>query len=243
MLQKAIADLTGDAILARDGRIGAVDDLYFDDEKWVVRYLVVDTGNWLPGRRVLISPASLEPPEDRRDPLQADLTREQVERAPGTSEHPPISRTLEEAHAKYYGYTYYWAGPYLWGASPVPHAALPPVAGASAPQRAEATASRARHAADLHAAEQRAHESHLRSASEVAGYRIRASDGELGRVEDFVIDDADWSVAEMVVDTSVWLPGGKVLVPPAAISGIDWERGEVRVRLSRDGLRRATPSP
>jgi sporulation protein YlmC with PRC-barrel domain len=242
-MMRAIAGLTGDAVVARDGRIGAVDDVYFDDEKWAVRYFVVDTGNWLPGRKVLISPASLAPQEGDADSLQADLTKQQVEGAPDAGEHPPVSRTLEEAHAKYYGYTYYWAGPYLWGAAPVPHAALPPLAGATAPQRAEGRASRERHESELRAAEKRARESHLRSASEVTGYRIRASDGEIGRVEDFVVDDADWSIADMVVDTTAWLPGGRVLVPPSAISDIDWERGEVSVRLSREQLRRAPAAP
>lgn len=239
---RAIADLTGDAILARDGRIGAVDDIYFDDAKWAVRYFVVDTGNWLP-RKVLISPASLAPLEGGADHLRADLTKQQVEGAPAAGEHPPVSRTLEEAHAKYYGYTQYWAGPYLWGAVPFPHAALPPLADATAPQRAEGRASRQRHESELRAAEKRARDSRLRSASEVTGYRILASDGEIGRVEDFVVDDADWSISDMVVDTNAWLPGGKVLVPPSAISGIDWERGEVRVRLSREELERAAAAP
>jgi sporulation protein YlmC with PRC-barrel domain len=235
MLQKAMKDLKGDAILARDGRIGSVDDVYFDDEKWAVRYFVVDTGDWLPGRRVLISPASLAPQAGDADYLRVDLTKDQVEHAPGTGEEPPISRALEEAHAKYYGYTYYWAGPYIWGAEALPVAVPPEAVGA--PRE------RARHAAELHAAEERARQSHLRSSAEVTGYRIRAADGELGRVEDFVIDDRDWSIADMVVDTRTWLPGGKVLVPPSAVSGIDWARGEVSVRLRREELKHAPPAP
>src|SRR5262245_55211151 len=176
MLQKAIHDLKGDAILARDGRIGSVDDVYFDDEKWAVRYFVVDTGEWLPGRRVLISPASLAPAAMDPDSLLADLSKAQVENAPGTGAAPPISRALEEAHAKYYGYNYYWAGPYLWGAAEMPLGPLP-----DDPHQPE-------HEQELRAAEARAKESHLRSSREVVGYRIRAADGELGHVEDFLVD-------------------------------------------------------
>lgn len=221
MLQKVMQELKGDDIVARDGRIGSVDDVYFDDAHWAVRYLVVDTGDWLPGKRVLISPASLPPQASVDDYLRVDLTREQVENAPGTGEDPPVSRLMEEAHARYYGYPYYWAGPYLWGIAPLPQ---------PAPERHEEL---------REMAGQQARESHLRSSAEVVGYRIRAADGELGHVEDFLVDDQSWAIADMVVDTRNWLPGRKVLVPPSAITGIDWENREVRVRLKREELKRA----
>lgn len=223
MRQKVMQDIRGDAIVARDGKVGSVADVYFDDERWAVRYLVVDTGGWLPGRKILISPAQV-PPQDAGDAIRVELTREQVEQAPGIEQDAPVSRTLEAAHARYYRYPYYWTGPYLWGATPLPAAQPGPPT-----QYRELEA----------AAEQQARESHLRSSGEVVGYNIRAADGDLGHVEDFVIDDETWAISDMVVDTRNWLPGRKVLVPPSAIEDIDWATRKVSVRMKRDELKQA----
>jgi uncharacterized protein YrrD len=227
MLQRVMQDLKGDAIRARDGDVGSVKDVYFDDERWAVRYLVVDTGGWLPGRKVLISPAQV-PPQPAGDAIQVELTREQVERAPGVENDAPVSRLMEAAHARYYGYPYYWAGPYLWGVAPVAYGSA--AAEQGRPREDEE---------QREMAEQRARESHLRSSAEVIGYAIRAADGELGHVEDFVVEDDSWKIAGMVVDTRNWLPGKKVLVPPSAIADIDWEGRQVTVAMSREELKRA----
>jgi sporulation protein YlmC with PRC-barrel domain len=233
MLQKAIEDIRGDELVARDGAIGSVDDVYFDDERWAVRYLVVDTGKWLPGRKVLISPASVEPLQSRADAIRVALTREQIENAPGIDEKAPISRSLEAAHARYYGYPYYWTGPYLWGVTAMPLAPdWTQTAQATPTERAEKYAK----------AEQAAEESHLRSSREIVGYKIRAVDGDIGHVEDFVVDDESWVISDMVVDTRNWLPGKKVLVPPTAISDIDWHTREVEIRLTRAELKQALPA-
>jgi len=228
MLQRVMQDLKGDRIEARDGPIGSVQDVYFDDQRWAVRYLVVDTGGWLSGKKALISPASLPPQEGGGDYIRVSLTREQVRNAPGTGEDPPISRLLEEAHARYYAYPYYWAGPDLWGAAALPLAAPP--------------AERAGDAQAREQAEQRARESHLRSGAAVVGYSIRALDGEVGHVEDFQVDDQSWAITGMVVDTRNWLPGKKVLVPPQAIADIDWGSRTVSVKLKRDELKRSPES-
>ena len=221
-MPRALNDLRRDFIIARDGRIGSLADVYFDDDAWTVRYLVVDTGDWLPGRKVLISPHSVQRDTPSRDAIPVDLTREQVERSPGLEADKPVSRQFEDAHARYYGYPQYWAAlGAAGGAVPVP-----PVPGA--PDQLE-----------LEKAEQAARESHLRSSREVAGYRIEARDGALGHVEDFMVDEESWSIAELVVDTRNWLPGKKVLVPPSAVADIDWEARRVRVRLARSELREA----
>lgn len=231
MLQKVMQDLQGDTIVARDGALGSLKDAYFDDARWTVRYLVVDTGQWLPGRKVLISPVSVDREGTRDKAIRVNLSREQVERAPGTDEDPPASRQFEAGLARYYGNPFYWSGPYLWGAAHMPLSA-PPAAGmqeddVEAQQRAM----------------RRAGESHLRSSAEVVGYRIRAVDGEIGHVEDFVVDDESWAIADMVVDTRNWLPGRKVLVPPSAIESVDWGAREVSVGLGREELRRAPEAP
>lgn len=237
MLHKAIEDLRGDAIVARDGAIGSVDDVYFDDERWTVRYLVVDTGTWLPGRKVLISPACVMPIEGSTAALRVALTREQIEQSPGVDQDPPISRSLEAAHARYFGYPYYWSGPYLWGTAGMPLAT-------EWNEPAAVRAARAReveHAGRGADAERRAAESHLRSVREVVGYNLHATDGDVGRVEDFIVDDETWAIADLLVDTRRRPPGKKVLVAPGAVAAVDWANREVRIRLIRDEVER-TPA-
>lgn len=222
MMQKLVKDLQGDTIVAADGEIGSLSDAYFDDERWTLRYFVVDTGRWLPGRKVLIAPQSVAQAEG--DVLRLELSRGAVEGAPGIDADPPVSTLLRQAHEARYAHPY--AGPFLWAAPMVP-AAAPPLATSKAERERAAQA------------RQRAERSHLRASSEVVGYRIQARDGEIGHVEDFVVDDETWAIADIVIDTRNWLPGKKVLVPPSAISGIDWERGTVSVRLNRDELKQS----
>lgn len=220
-----VKELKGNEILARDGRIGAVDDVYFDDERWAVRYLVVDTGSWLPGKRVLISPASVETGLSSGDELRVGLTREQVEHAPAAASDRPVSRQYEMAHAAHFGYPYYWSGPMLWGAAAYP---VPPVAGAKprmSPSRAEAEAAAQRAVKEGDA--------HLRSGSEVVGYAIEARDGSIGEVEDFVLDEKSWAIHDVVVDTTKWWPGGHVRVHPEYVERIDWNARTMHLRLTR----------
>ena len=115
-MTQTIRSMKGDEVLARDGRIGSVEDVYFDDEKWTVRYVVVDTGGWLPGRRILISPTSVEPEISSGGHLRLGLLRGQVVAAPDAEAERPVSRQLELAHAKHFGTPYYWSGLDHWDA-------------------------------------------------------------------------------------------------------------------------------
>ena len=116
MLRMA-SHLKGTSIAATDGAIGSVQDLYFDDHSWTIRYLVVDTGTWLPGRQVLISPRSIMAVTDEAK-IPVSLTKSQVENSPSTEVDKPVERQYEQ-HPDY-GYPYYWTGPYRWGATPSP---------------------------------------------------------------------------------------------------------------------------
>src|SRR5579863_10337071 len=120
MLKNA-KDLHGFTIRATDGEIGTVDQFYFDDETWAIRYLTVDTGGWLAGRMVLISPISiLGQPDWPAKRLDVSLTRKQVENSPGVDTHQPVSRQHEIEYLGYYGYPFYWGGANLWGPEPYP---------------------------------------------------------------------------------------------------------------------------
>src|SRR5262249_47837979 len=179
---RAVSDLKGPKTAATDGDIGSVHDLYFDDVTWTIRYLVVDTGTWLPGRKVLISPMSVRA-TDGSDIVSVALTGRQVETSPSVDTDLPVNRQYEEEYARYYGYPYYWSGPYRWGTTRYPGEAVAPggLLIADAPGAGG--------------------DPTLRSVRDVTGYDIEAADGEIGHVEDFAIDDREWAIRYLVVDT------------------------------------------
>lgn len=230
-------DLKGYTLAASDGDIGSVDDLYFDDHSWTVRHLVVDTGRWLSGRKVLISPASVVRFEPTARAIVTRLTRAQVEGSPHVDTAMPVSRQHEFALSRYYGTTPYWTGPMRWGPGPYPVPIGPTAAGLPvgvgqqphAPAVAEELAARERENADPH----------LRSARAVAGYGIRATDGDLGHVEDFLVDEAAWAIRYLIVDPRSWWPGPHVLLSTEWITGVSWDDSVVEVDVSREAVRGA----
>jgi PRC-barrel domain protein len=224
MLCKASA-LEGLTIGAVDGDIGSVESLCFDDERWTVRYLVVKTGGWFSGRHVLISPASLHEPDWTNERLPASLSRAQVQGAPDIDTHRTISRQHEATFAKHYGVPYYWAGPSLWGAEPYPLAL-------DVNGEIEREIQARLEQEDPEAA-------HLHGTDEIAGYAIHALDGNIGHVEDFLVDGTTWSIRYLVVDTRNWWPGKRVLIAPDWLRGVSWEEGTVVVTLTCDTIRHA----
>ena len=213
----------GFSIQAAAGELGTVDDLYFDDETWAIRYLVVETGGWLGGRRVLISPMSVVHTDWAAQRLDVALTKKQVEHSPDIDTHQPVSRQHEAAYLGYYGYPFYWGGPYLWGSAFYP-AGLAASTGASE----EAVSDTIRRESP---------DSHLRSIEAVTGYHIDAAHGEIGHVAGFVVDDEAWAIRYIEVATRNWLPGKKVLVSPAWIERVSWTDSKVYLGLSREAIK------
>ena len=215
--------LKGFVIRATDGELGAVEQVYFDDETWAIRYLTVETGGWLGGRQVLISPISVIHADWQAKRLDVALKKEQVEKSPDINTHKPVSRRHEAAYLGYYGYPYYWGGPYLWGTALYP-------AGLAIPTTAsrEAMADRIRGEST---------DSHLRSSEAVTGYHIEAADGEVGHVDGFLIDDEAWAIRYIEVATRNWWPGKKVLVSPAWIERVSWTDSKVYVGLTRETIK------
>jgi len=179
----------GLSIAAIDGDIGSIRDLYFDDITWTIRYLVVDTGSWLPGRQVLISPLSVRG-ERQGDKVPVNLSREQVKNSPPIDADKPVDRQLEEALARYYNQQYYWDGPYRWGLLAYPGMGPMPI---PTPVVEEMAAN-----------DRPEGDPYLRSARDVTGYYIAALDGDIGHVGDFLIDDRAWAIRYLVVDTRNW---------------------------------------
>ena len=225
MLRSA-KDLQGYTLHATDGDIGTVRTFYFDDENWYIRYLVVVTGSWLSGKRVLLSPVTLRDPLLGTQQLPVNLTQEQVRNSPDIDTDRPVSRQQEIALYTHYNWPAYWtmrdplvaqsltARP---GSAPIPPPGAPPdtLEPIDAPRL----------------------NVHLRSMREVIGYHIQASDGQIGHVEDFIIDTDIWNVRYVVVDTRNWLPGKHVLVAPDWIQEVNWTDAQVHVALSRDRIK------
>jgi hypothetical protein len=204
MLHKA-SRIRGVTVRAADGDVGHVEEFYFDDHMWTIRYLVVDTGSWLMHRRVLIPPMSIEPGWTFAG-LQSTLTREQIQHSPEVESHPTMSRQDETRVLGHYGYPSYWED----GAGPE---STPPE-----PARVKPG------------------DEHLCGTRDITGYHLQASDGEIGHVDDVLIDGS-WRVRYLVVDTSNWIGGKSVVISPTALHGIDWSHSRMQVDLTREAIR------
>ena len=213
--------LHGYSIVATDGELGRVDEFFFDDERWTVRYLVVSTGGWLAGRKVLISPYAVKRTDPEARTVEVSLTREQVKDSPDIDTHQPVSRRHEADYLQYYGYPTYWGSAELWGLGGYPLAA--PAPAEMPPPRAEP---------------EKPEDVHLRSTKDVKGYHVQASDDSFGHVDDFLFDPASWAIHYLVIDTSNWWPGSKrVLVATKWIDNIDWAESKVYTGLTKDSIK------
>lgn len=178
---------------AKDGEIGSVDEVFFDDRKWTVRYLVLKPQKWLSGRKVLLSTSALGRPDWKKRLIPANLTKAQIGKSPDVDLHKPASRQDEERLIKYYKWEFYWSDPDFY----------------------------------------------LQSSKDLMGYKIEASDGTIGLVTDFVFDDSDWRIRYLIVDTSEWLPGKKVLVAMDWIELVLPDEKRVKVDLTKDEIKGA----
>lgn len=223
--------INGTTIQASDGAIGEVAEAYFDDERWTVRYLVVDTGNWLNERKVLISPYAVKhPARSMGEPIEVNLSKQQVQDSPDIDTHKPVSRRHEQEFLGYYAYPDYWGGGELWamGGFPIVTPTTPADGGGERIQREQERVA--------------PEDVHLRSSEHVSGYEIQANDGSIGHVSDFILDDESWAIRYLVVDTNNWWPGGKsVLIAVDWIDSIDWSERKVWVKLTRQQVRNSPP--
>jgi uncharacterized protein YrrD len=224
MMRRTVKSLIGFHLGAADGEFGKVADFYFDDETWTLRYLVVTTGGWLLSRKVLISNAVLKEPDWNNEIIPVNLTREQIKNSPDIDTERTISRQQEIDLYSHYGWPYYGiVGSGFYGGM-----GLSGMAESRTPFEESILA-----AADR----KEPVDPHLRSTGDVTGYRIHAADGEIGDVEDFIIDDQTWNVHFLVVDTGHWFPGKKVLISPKWISKIKWEDASVEIAITVNAVK------
>lgn len=220
---RSVKDLQGYKIRARDGDIGSVREFLFDDRSWKARYMVADTGGWLTDRLVLIAPNALEGSSWANAEIAVSLTKDQIENSPPIYEDQPVSRQYEAEYFDYYGYPYYWGAPYA--GTPVA-GAYPPVGVPVVPPEDEQQ-------------DQQRGDPHLRSTAEVSGYDIHASDGDIGHVDDFLIDDTSWEITKLVVATRDWLPGKRVVISPRSVQEVSWDEKAIKVDARRDDVKSA----
>ena len=213
-------ELMGYELAAKDGSIGKVKDFLFDEAHWTIRWMVADTGRWLPGRKVLVSPVSLGVPDWGSRLLPVRLTKAEIENAPALDADAPVSRTYEKKWFDRYGWSCYWGGVGVWGGAVYP---------AELSTRGEKRAEVPETPEDEGNA--------LRSVREVADYAAKARDGDIGHVEEFVMEDNSWIIRYMVVDTRNWMPGRKVLVSPEWIDSVKWPERRVALGLSRESVK------
>lgn len=239
---RTVTELKRYTIGATDGTIGSVEDLYFDDQMWVIRYLVVATGEWLSSRRVLISPISIRNANWAERILPVSITRDQVTSSPDIDTDKPVSQQHEMHYLGYHGYPYNCGGSGLWGIQPTPGIMASHLGyGATNPADRRAQAERSRSEAEADAERHARDDHHLRSCITVMTYHLHASDSDIGHVQDFLVDEASWAIKYMIVKTSSWWIGQQVLIAPQWIVGFHWDDNFVVVDLTRDAVKNAPP--
>ncbi|MDD3139473.1 MAG: PRC-barrel domain-containing protein [Lachnospiraceae bacterium] len=205
-----------------DGEIGKVKDFYFEDQTWTIKYLIVNTGNWLTGRQVLISPISVVSINKEENYITINLTKSQIENSPGLDCDKPVSKQFEEKYYGYYGFPMYATGMVGAGGAMLPYAPI---------QNNNAKFKNIKEDNDCN--------NHLRSSHTVSGYSIQALDDKIGHVDDFIINDETWEIQYLVIDTKNWLPGRNILISIKWIESVSWDESKVFVNLSRDEIKKS----
>lgn len=213
---RSLRQLSKYLVETRDGMRKEVKDFYFDDWVWIIRYAVVDTGNWLPGKQALLSPAVFDPPRHHEWILPVALTGAQIDQSPGIEADRPVSLQKEEELVRYYQWPSYWTSSLIAKA-----------ATEGRPQTGTAVQEKG----DLH----------LRNAEDVYGYQIQSKDGEIGRIDDFLVDDETWAIRYAVIDTSRWIPGRKVLIASEWIIDVNWEESKAFMMLTKEQIKASPP--
>ncbi len=215
---RSIRQLYGKTLGTAEGEIGHVKDFYFNDQYWVVRYVIADTGAWLSGRLVLISPHAFGDVHQDGDCLLVNLTREQIENSPPIDAHKPVSRQYEEEYYRYYGWPFYWEGCGMWGLGGAPSTYLMP---------SEEKIDGKDHDRD---------DPHLQSTQALNGYHIQTGEGAIGHVTDFMIDDKSWEIRHLVIETGHWLSGKEIAISPEQIDRISYEDSKVFVNVTKEAI-------
>ena len=212
---RKLSDLINYGFMATDGEIGHFKQIYFDDLHWQVRYLVLQTGNWLMGRQVLLVPAAINKIDDNNKRIHVDISCEQIEKSPPVDSQQPVSQHYQQQYYSYYGWEPYWTTDPLF-------LEIPPVPPLITPEQA-----------------QKPDNPHLRSSEEVTGYKLETMDGPVGHIEDLIVDNQTWAVRYLEIDTRNLLPGRHVLMSPAWVEQVDWAKRHFEIELPKELVKNA----
>ena len=229
---RSINQLHRGKLRASDGEIGHVKDFYFDDQKWVVRYAVVDTGSWLSSRQVLIAPHAFGNLDQNTARLVVNLTRQQIENSPPIESHKPASRQFEEKRYRHYGLPSYRTGEEPWGPNIFPTALPPPC---PMPIQVPMPTEAAGESGDV----VNVNDPHLRSTRAVTGYQLQTREETIGHVTDFVMEDKSWAICQLVVATGRWFSGKEIVIAPSHVDRIHYADSMVFVNLTKEAILQA----
>lgn len=219
-------------VFALDGEIGPITDILFDDRTWAVRYISPDTNKWLPGKRVVLSPESfmIEKDAEKSEAIKVNLTKDRIGEAPLLEEHLPVSRQHETLLSAHFSWEPYWITPLPIGLTPYPSvgATVPPNPGGIHKSEWE----------ELQAIRNAQFDGHLRSLTEITGYKIGTEDDQtFGEVTDVIINQNDWLVVDLVMNSRKWMPGGKEFVcSPFFVKSIDDVKKVIHVAQTKDAI-------
>ncbi|MBY7143003.1 PRC-barrel domain containing protein [Virgibacillus sp. NKC19-3] len=203
--------------------MGKIKDLYFDDRKWAIRYAVVDTRKWLPGRKVLLSPRSFINLNEANENLEVEFDKETIRNSPSITDEQPVSKEVENSIIGYYGWSRYWIGFQLWGPSE------------NESSKALAEETQRDQPIDEH------QEYDLRSEDETIGFKVHANNGKIGRVADMIYDNTYWKIQYIVVRSSESMVEDEYLAfTPESIESVDWFGEDIYVSDSLEEVNQRT---
>jgi uncharacterized protein YrrD len=216
MLKKLINTVYGLSLQAKNGEIGNVDDVYFDDKDWTLRYFVTDNSNFLPGRRVLISPASITEIDFERNIIPVSLSKKEIELSPVVRQGLLPSRETEMELKSYYNWPVYWGSSYLIGAGDL--------------REDQASMRGSKEEIEI--------DPDLKSCNEVIGFSIESKNRTIGYLHDYVFDAESWEIRYLVVDTKNWLLNDKkILLAIDWIEKFDWDKSVFITDLKSKDIR------
>jgi uncharacterized protein YrrD len=232
---RSLKEITGYTLQETDDVIGTCKDFLFDDGLWVIRYMVADTGNWLKHHNVLITPASMGEPNWQTERLQVNLSREQIEACPPLDSHAPISREYEISYHEHFEIPFYWMGADFREGMPGIDGIIKTVD--DLPDIEDDIVEET----DDKQTTEDPDKGQLRSAVEVMEYSVSAKGADTGRVDDIIIDDSNWVIRYLAIETGNIMPDRKVLINTEWIDSVSWENQCISLDLTPDAIQECPP--
>lgn len=266
MLHKAHT-LIGTKIHATDGEMGHIEDFYFDDAKWMVRYMIVRTGSWFSGKRVMLAPSTIRDVIWEKHSIFVNLSQEQITKSPDLNMEMPVTREQEIELVQQLNYPDFWSGTpgpiddaiSTMGFAATGVAVMGTGPAGSPPEVPDEiasdiystdisnssmlgpdssnTAEGEVEASVTRAAQAGAMGVQLHEVKRLTGFHVVGNDEPVGKVSDFMIDDESWQIPSLLVDTTAWWPGGEVLVATDLITGITPSHSQVHINATRDQVK------